>query len=206
MNNIKSIVAKRIARLRQEKGLTQLELAEKLNYSDKAVSKWERAESMPDISVLVEIADMFSVPLDYLVREEYKLPEKSKKPTKEKTVRNYDKKFITALSVLAVWLAAFVAFVIISLAAKDSPVQWLVFVYAVPASMIVWLVLNSIWFDQRKNYLIISLLMWSVLISLHVSFLPFGANVWQIYFLGIPGQIIILLWSKIKRVPTDNLN
>ncbi len=197
MNNIKSIVAKNIAELRQAKGMTQLELAEKLNYSDKAVSKWERAESMPDIAVLVEIADMFKVPLDYLVREEHERP-KLKKEKKEKPVRNYNKKFIVMLSVLAVWLAAFIAFVIISIAAKDSPAQWLMFVYAVPLSMIVWLIFNSIWFDVRRNYLIVSLLMWSVLLSLHLSFLAAGINLWQIYLLGVPGQIIILVWSKIK--------
>lgn len=197
MNNIKSIVAKNIAELRQKKGMTQLELAEKLNYSDKAVSKWERAESMPDISVLVEISDMFEVPLDYLVREEHERPKPEKKK-KEKPVRNYNKKFITALSVLVVWLAAFIALVIISLAAKDSPMQWMMLVYAVPCSMIVWLIFNSIWFDSRRNYLIISLLMWSVLIALHLSFLVAGISIWQIYLLGIPGQIIILFWSKIK--------
>ncbi len=197
MNNIKSIVAKNIAELRQVNGMTQLELAEKLNYSDKAVSKWERAESMPDITVLVEIADMFKVPLDYLVREEHERP-KLKKEKKEKPVRNYNKKFIVMLSVLAVWLAAFIAFVIISIAAKDSPAQWLMLVYAVPLSMIVWLIFNSIWFDVRKNYLIVSLLMWSVLLSLHLSFLAASINLWQIYLLGIPGQIIILVWSKIK--------
>ncbi len=197
MNSIKSIVAQNLAELRQKKGMTQLELAEKLNYSDKAVSKWERAESMPDISVLVEIADIFEVPLDYLVREEHERP-KPKKEKKEKASKNYNKKFIAALSVLTVWLAAFIAFVAISLTAKDSPLQWLMLVYAVPCSMIVWLVLNSIWFDSRRNYLIISLLMWSVLIALHVSFLSLGISIWQIYLLGIPGQIIILFWSKIK--------
>lgn len=203
MNNIKSIVAKNISELRQQRGMTQLELAEKLNYSDKAVSKWERAESMPDISVLVEIADMFGVPLDYLVREEHERP-KLKKEKKEKPARNYNKKFIAGLSVLVVWLVAFLVFVIISLAAKDSPVQWLMFVYAVPVSMIVWLVFNSIWFDTRKNYLIISLLMWSLLVALHVSFLPAGANIWQIYLLGIPGQIIILMWSKLRGNPAES--
>ncbi len=194
MNNIKSIVAKNIAQLRQSKGMTQLELAERLNYSDKAVSKWERAESMPDISVLVEIADMFAVPLDYLVREEHEQP----KPKKEKPKRNYNKKFVTALSVLVVWLVAFIAFVVISIATNGSPIQWLMLVYAVPISMIVWLVFNSIWFDTRRNYLIVSLLVWSLLIALHVSFLPAGINIWQIYLLGIPGQIIILIWSKVR--------
>ena len=194
MNNIKSIVAKNIAQLRQSKGMTQLELAERLNYSDKAVSKWERAESMPDISVLVEIADMFAVPLDYLVREEHEQP----KPKKEKPKRNYNKKFVAALSVLVVWLVAFIAFVVISIATNGAPIQWLMLVYAVPISMIVWLVFNSIWFNTRRNYLIVSLLVWSLLIALHVSFLPAGINIWQIYLLGIPGQIIILIWSKVR--------
>ncbi len=200
MNNIKAIVAKNIAELRQAKGMTQLELAEKLNYSDKAISKWERAESMPDISVLVEIADMFGVTLDYLVREEHEKP----KVKKEKPKRNYNKGFVAGLAVLLVWLVAFLAFVIISIAAKNSPAQWLMFVYAVPASMIVWLVFNSLWFDTRRNYLIISLLMWSVLAALHISFLPIGANIWQIYLMGIPGQIIILFWSKIRGNSIEN--
>ncbi|MDD6251820.1 MAG: helix-turn-helix transcriptional regulator, partial [Oscillospiraceae bacterium] len=68
MENIKAIVAKNITQLRLAKGMTQLELAEILNYSDKAVSKWERGDSIPDITVLTKIADMFGVTLDYLVR------------------------------------------------------------------------------------------------------------------------------------------
>ena len=81
MNNIKSIIAQHITDLRRAKGLTQLELAEQLNYSDKAVSKWERADSMPDVSVLVAIADLFDVPLDYLVRAEH--PKKEIQPSED---------------------------------------------------------------------------------------------------------------------------
>ena len=66
--DIKIVIAKNIADLRLANGMTQLELAERINYSDKAVSKWERAESMPDIAVLTEIADLFQVSLDDLVR------------------------------------------------------------------------------------------------------------------------------------------
>ena len=69
MEDIKPIIAKNITALRQGAKMTQIELAERLNYSDKSVSKWERAESLPDITVLKAIADMFEVPLDYLVRE-----------------------------------------------------------------------------------------------------------------------------------------
>ena len=69
MKDIKSIVAKNITELRIRHNMTQLELAEKLNYSDKTISKWERAESTPDISVLVEIAALFGVTLDALASE-----------------------------------------------------------------------------------------------------------------------------------------
>ena len=70
MDDIKNIVAKNITELRLLNNMTQMELAEKINYSDKTVSKWERGESSPDIAVLVEIADLFGVTLYYLVRSE----------------------------------------------------------------------------------------------------------------------------------------
>ena len=66
---LKNRIGRNIASYRKQARLTQAGLAEKLNYSDKAVSKWERAESIPDITVLKAIADMFEVPLDYLVQE-----------------------------------------------------------------------------------------------------------------------------------------
>lgn len=200
MNNVKSIVAKNIAKLRQAKGMTQGELAEKLNYSDKAVSKWERAESMPDISVLVELADIFDVSLDYLVRAEESLKRFEAKEEKKEAAQ-YNRGFITGVSILLVWLVAFLAFVMISIFAKEAHYQWLVFVYAVPVSMIVWLVFNSIWFCVRRNYLIVSFLVWSILASIHLTLLPFGINVGLLYLLGIPGQIIIIMWSMIKVQP-----
>ena len=70
MDDIKNIVAKNITDLRILNNMTQSELGEKLNYSDKTVSKWERGESSPDISVLVQIAEIFGVTLDYLVSSE----------------------------------------------------------------------------------------------------------------------------------------
>ena len=71
MEDFKPIIAKNITALRQSKKMTQIELAEKLNYSDKAISKWERGESIPDIGVLKTIADLFGVSLDYLLEEEH---------------------------------------------------------------------------------------------------------------------------------------
>lgn len=59
-----------IAALRKAKGLTQRELAEKLNVSDKAVSRWEREESLPDLSLIPAIAEIFGVTADELLRGE----------------------------------------------------------------------------------------------------------------------------------------
>ena len=176
MEGTKNTVAKNIVRLRQASGMTQAELAAKLNYSDKAVSKWERGESMPDVAVLSKIADLFQVSLDWLVRGEVMSAEPA---VKERSRIN--RVMITVMSVILVWLVAA-----------------LVFIYAVPASLIVWLVFNSIWFRPRMNYLIISLLMWSLLATIHMTILPFGYNVWPIYILGIPSQLIIYVWSRLK--------
>jgi len=194
MNDIKSTVAKNIAALRQTHGMTQLDLAERLNYSDKAVSKWERAESMPDITVLVEIADLFEVTLDQLVRNEAPTPESAR------PVYRYDRAMITGVSLLLVWFLALLAFVLLTVLVPSARMAWLTFVWAVPATMILWLVLNSIWFRRRRNYLIISLLMWSVLAAIHLTLLPYlGIRLWLIYLLGIPGQAAIVLWSRFKR-------
>jgi hypothetical protein len=81
----------------------------------------------------------------------------------------------------------------------DVFLHWLAFVYAVPVSMLVWLIFNALWFNRRRNYLIISLMVWTLLIATHLNVLLCGYNVWQIYLLGIPGQLIIILWSSIGK-------
>ena len=196
MDDIKTIVAKNIAELRLLNNMTQLELAEKLNYSDKTISKWERAESSPDIAVLVEIADLFGVTLDYMVRSEN--IEKQVKENKQQQAR-YNHRVITYISEFCAWFVAIFAFILTSLIVQKMTFQWLYFVYALPIVLIIRLVFNSIWFNPRNNYLIISALMWTVLAAIHMTFLYFGINVALIYVLGIAGQIVIVLWSFIKK-------
>jgi len=199
MEDIKPIIAKNIVKLRTASGMTQIELAEKLNYSDKAVSKWERAESVPDIATLCTVAKLFGVTLDQLVSDNEVIILNSinadDNEIAHKKFRNHT--VITAMSILLVWLIATLVFVIAEIA-SSSFTNGLFFIFAVPVSMIVWLTLNSIWFSRKRNFIIISLLMWSLLASVQLAALAGGALIWQIYFLGIPGQIIILLWSKLQ--------
>ena len=188
MNDIKSIVAKNISELRQSNNMTQLELAEKINYSDKAISKWERAESSPDISVLVDIAAVFGVTVDYLVKADH-----TETPVKESEVtkHQYNRKPIAYIAESGAWLVAIVAFIITTLIVKGMTFQFLYFVYALPIVLIVKLVFNSIWFNPRNNYYIISVMMWSILAAVHITCLYFGLNVALIYLLGVAGQIVM---------------
>ena len=191
MNDLKTIIARNIIELRRRNNMTQLELAEQLNYTDKAVSKWERGESLPDIAVLKTIADMFGVSLDYLVSEDHSGTEtehiwlESEEEISEKEKNKHRKvlthAYITGVSVLLVWLLATFVFVIIELINPAVVKHWLAFLYAVPASCILWLIFNSVWFNLRRNFWIVSLLMWSILTSLHVSFMAFGVpGVWLV--------------------------
>ena len=196
MDNIKVNIAKNISELRKKMGITQFELAEKLNYSDKAVSKWERGESVPDISVLKSIADLFGVTVDYLITEEHKdFMIKKAEPSKRK---KHNRSFITGISIVLVWLIATLVYSFIDMAFPSVTLHWLAFVYAVPVSVIVWLIFNSIWFNARVNFAIISVLMWTVLAAICITFLPFGFKFWMIFVPGIPGQVIIGMWSGIR--------
>lgn len=193
MEDLKQIIAKNITDLRRESHLTQAELAERLNYSDKAVSKWERGESLPDITVLKEIADLFTVSVDYLLTAEHN-ENTGRKLSPKKRRRHLS---ITLLSVALVWLIATILFVCAGIALSGVRDMWLVYVYAVPVTCIVLIVFNSMWGNRRHNYLIITVLVWSLLLALFLTIdLPM---IWMLLLLGIPAQIIILLWSRLGK-------
>ncbi len=210
MDELKKIISANISTLRKNAQMTQAELAEKLNYTDKAVSKWERGESIPDISVLLDISKIFDVSVDYLLKQEHEeaSAENDASAAAEATAENDSQipathrlsnhTYITGISIILVWLIATFVFVMIDMIIPSLSYHWLAFIYAVPTSMIVWLVFNSIWFNRRRNFLIISLLMWTTLASIQLTLLPAGANIMQIFGLGVPGQVIILLWSRIR--------
>lgn len=197
MQELKFIIAKNIQKLRQEKGMTQLELAEKLNYSDKSVSKWERGESLPDIVVLKAVADVFEVTLDYLVEEEHSQIKMPKTEAEQKLKRNYY--IITITSIFMVALIATLVFIILAMVFPSTAYPWLCYAYAIPVALVVWLVFNSVWFEPRKNYMIVSLLVWSILGALYVTFMMEGYRIWPILLVGIPTQIIIWMWSRLRK-------
>ncbi len=197
MEDLKKIIAKNISDLRKSAEMTQIDLAERLNYSDKAVSKWERGESLPDISVLKKIAELFSVSIDYLTEEEHINKNDIKIKRNKRKIKNHG--FATGIAILIVWLVATLVFVILESVPLNTYMHYLSYIYAVPVSFIVWLIFNSIWFNRRRNFWIITLLVWTALLSFCIHFAMCGINIWIIMLLGIPAQAIIIMWSRIKR-------
>ncbi len=195
MRELRDVIAKNICDLRTEAKMTQLALADVLNYSDKAISKWERGESVPDIFMLKRIADYFGVSVDYLLESDHTESIENKIARHKIGARN--RFVISFLATMLVWFIATFVFVSMLIFSPDLPLRpWLMFIYAIPVSATVALVFNSIWGRHKLNYLIISILIWSVLLSVFMTLIIiFGMNIWPVFLLGIPGQAIIIIWS-----------
>ncbi len=205
--NVKYQIGANIAAHRKNAGLTQVGLAEKLNYSDKAVSKWERGESVPDVLTLMQLAQLFDITVNDLIADPEALPEnpgkleKAMSQVSEKALkRKANKNVILALSSTLVWFVALFAFVVLSSFDFLEKYSCLLFLFAVPANAIVLLSLRSAWRDFRWNKALISTIVWGFLVAIHVSVLVvFQYNFWKLYLLGIPGQIAIFLWFRMFR-------
>lgn len=208
---VKQRIGSNIAFYRKRSGLTQAQLADKLNYSDKAVSKWERGESIPDVLTMIQIAGQFQVTVDALLGDVNALPdnpttlERAMTQVSEKALkRKANKNIILALSTTLVWFVALLFFVVFS--SFSIPNSWLAFFYAVPVNAIVLLSLRSAWHDFRWNKLLITAIVWGSLVSIYASICAFlSFNAWKIFLLGIPGQIAIFLWFRMfKQVKEED--
>ena len=204
---LKSQLGANIVAYRKHSGLTQAKLAEQLNYSDKAVSKWERGESVPDVLTLVLLAELFGTTVDELIRDPNEIPEHTggriehaMEAAVEKTLkRKANKRVILGLSSLLVWFVALLVFVVVS--SFDIPRSWIAFLYAIPVDAVVQLTLRSAWKDFRLNKTLISILVWGGLLSIYVSLKLFvHVDIWKLFLLGIPGQLAVLLWFRMYRV------
>ncbi len=191
MSNVKDIIAQNLVRLRRDSKMTQTELAEKLNYTDKSVSKWEHGECTPPIDVLKDLADLYGVTVDYLISENdgADLPKQS-----ENDGKKTNKLIITLLATSLVWIIATVLYVSFLTVLNKS--LWILFVFAVPTSVIVLIVFNGIWGRRAWTFILISIGIWSLLVSFYLLFLQY--NLWAIFIAGIPLQVATVLWSQLK--------
>ena len=186
--DLKQITAKNITELRRRAQMTQLELGNAIGYSDKAVSKWERGEAVPDAYVLLSLARLFGVSVDYLLHDNA-----GQRPPMVKRVNHVS---ISLLAVIAVWTLFAVAYITVLLSAKLS--YWLFFVYAAVVSFILLTVFNTLWGSKRFNMPIIGLLVASLIAMIYCIFLPIG-NLWQILILILPAELIVICCFRLKK-------
>ena len=203
IENIKLNIRNNLVKYRKEAGLTQAQLADKLGYSDKTVSKWEREEGVPDIYILKQIADIYGVTVSDLIGESEK---KSKRKNSKLSRRN--KIIITLLSAGLVWAIATTLYVILDLALPNiTDFLANIYIYAIPLSCIVVIVFSSIWKKKYITLTSISLLIWSFTLSLYVS-LPIS-NIAKLFIIPVPLQVLVILWgfldyrNKTKNVKTE---
>ena len=202
-NNFKSIVAQNIFYLRTQNQMTQLELGEKLNYSDKAISKWERGDSVPDAYVLKRMSELFGVTVDYILTEHNE--QERKVDTKPARIA---KAMLANVIMIGIATVALLVYIILAIFHIN---YWQIFIYAVPAILIVGIVFSFILSNKIMGILSVSGLVWSILLVVYFALwsLRHEYATWMILLLGIPIQLIVIFSFKmkisIKLIPKESI-
>ncbi len=187
--NFNMVVAKNLASYRKLNGFTQLDLAEKLNYSDKAISKWERGECLPDVYTLNLIADLYEISVNDLLSSKPKLKTPSKKTGKF---------FVPLLSITAVWLVAILSFFFLEIFLPNGKSNYLAFIVAIPVCFIILTIFTCIYHNFVGEFISISALVWTIILTLDISFTSIYSGISFLYVVGIPLQVAIILWFAFK--------
>lgn len=194
MKDVKAVVAENLAQLRKAHGLTQAQLAEKFNYSDKAICRWEHGETLPDINTLCALAEFYGVTMNDLVSPDFEVSDSAKEA---KMVFKY-RLLLSSLLLASVWLLTVIIF--ITTMASPKP-YWIIFIWAVPVSC---LAIMRFWRGNSVHtaikIIIYSLFVWSVITAVFLHLLIInGVNAWMLYLIGIPLEAIIIFWQQIKK-------
>ena len=198
--NIAKIVGNNLTALRKSAGMKQIEIAKKFNFSDKTISKWESGESLPSLDVLVKLCEFYGITLNDLTSESLDCTGAANIIPVNAKIENTNKIIITLLAVTLVWIIATIAFIYAKLYTNVN--LWIAFIWAVPVSFIVGIVLNSIWGKRKINFILISFFVWTLLTAIYLQMIEY--NLWVVFILGIPSQIAIILWSGLKSNKKKN--
>jgi transcriptional regulator with XRE-family HTH domain len=189
MDDIKEIIADNLIKLRKKNNLTQGELAEKLNYSDNAVSRWERGEVTPSVETLEQISKIFNISITSLF--EKNIVEKVEKDNKKQL---FNRLAIVLIFTSLAWFGATVGFVYAEMIFKIN--FWQIFVWAVPASCLILYPFNKVWGKYIWKFVILSVFVWTVLVGFYVQFIEY--NIWLIFIIGVPVQAGLAIWAFLK--------
>ncbi|MBQ8383478.1 MAG: helix-turn-helix transcriptional regulator [Clostridia bacterium] len=203
---LRKTIAENLTYYRRAHGLTQAALAATLNYSDKSVSKWERGEGLPDVSVLVMLAEYYGITVNDLVTPRPELSEEAEEgveslasaeeaedAAKEKRVFSLRTRILVpVLSIGLLWLAATIAVFLIKVICPDFAYSHFLFLYAVPGSLIVATVFACLWWTHLLRFICVSGIIWSVATCLYLTFaVPYISLIFAVA--GVL-QVLTVLW------------
>lgn len=204
MNNdeVKKNISENLVKYRTASGLTQSALAQKINYSDKSVSKWERGDGTPDVFVLNMLADFYGVKVDDFLTDVDKSPA-SEKPKLQK----HKHIIINLLAVGLVWLVAVTLFFLLNLILGvfkiDCGHNAVVFLFAIPATGIVQTVFSELWWSKLSTLIAVSVIIWGCVATIFITFISFGFNFEgrdKIFLISAVLQVLAILWFFLRKV------
>ena len=184
MENVKAIVSQNLLRLRKENHLTQAEVARRINYSDKAVSRWEAGEVVPDLETIYALSEVFNVPVSQITEA------RTEEDAEEKRGGNIGQKILSQIFMCCeIWFVFTAIYVYMKLSRETN--VWQLFVWCIPACMLV------LWFFNRKENMNIllfvysSVFVWSFItcVYLHLA----ASHPWYIFFIGVPSQGLLVI-------------
>jgi transcriptional regulator with XRE-family HTH domain len=184
MENIREIISQNITKLRKEKNLTQVELAKKINYSDKAISRWEKGEVIPDIETIYSLSEIFEVPVSAILEKEKPIESKNEKKTPLKQ-RILSQIFLSC----EIWLILCVVYTYINITTNTS--IWQIFVWGIPATALLLLLFNLKYKNNIGSFVCGTVLTWSLIVCIYLHLIQ--ANPWYMFFIGIPIQGLFII-------------
>lgn len=198
MDELEAIVSSNLTALRKRRGWTQAELAEKIHYSDKSVSKWERGEALPDLKVLKTLSELYGVTVDcFLTEGAAEDPAPYMAPASKLRYQIW----VTLLAVCIVWLAATALFSYSLLNAGKG--LWKAFIWAIPASAVVVAVFDRRYFRGKLSFPVASIFLWGVITAIFLQWLDY--HMWALFIIGAPAQIGLVLMHQIRRVSRQEI-
>lgn len=190
MENIKEIVRENLVMLRKERKMTQIELSQKIGYSDKAISRWETGEVTPDVETLNALAELYGIPIASFFEKyskEHPVPVNDRQQIARKIA-------VALLGVVCIWYFAIIGYARLGVLFHGQ--NWLVFIWAIPLSIAVGIYFNVKWGKRLFTLILSSGLCWTLLLAIYLQFVEF--HTFMTFVSGVPIQIGIILLAFIN--------
>jgi len=189
MENLREIIATNIINLRKAKNWTQVELARRINFSDKAVSRWEKGEVMPDIETIQRLSEVFDVPMTAIIEKQKNQQQETKtKPTKQEVLSQI-------FLVCEIWTILSVAYAYLNISSGLN--VWKIFLWGVPATVLLLYIVNLRHKHNVSSFVYGTIFIWTFTACLFIQMIHLHA--WFFFILGIPIQGMLVVRYLVKH-------